>query len=70
MKSNNTNNNKIKIDKIGKNKMKKIPVFKINININNINRDKEPELNDYIIKTEASENRVIKSKIVEKKIAV
>ena len=67
LKSNNTNNNKIKIDKIGKNKMKKIPVFKINININNINRDKEPELNDYIIKTEASENRVIKSKIVEKK---
>jgi len=67
LKSNNINNNKIKIDKIGKNKMKRIPVFKINININNINRDKETELNNYIIKTEASEDRIIKSKRVEKK---
>jgi len=67
LKSNNinSNSNNIKMDKIGKNKMKKIPVFKINININNIN--KESELNDYIIKTEASEDKIIKSKRVEKK---
>ena len=61
----NDNNNKNKADKIGKNKIKKIPVFKININ--NINKDKEDEINDYVIKTEASENRIINSKRVSKK---